>query len=44
MHIFFNIDVNIKDVVGTGGAGAFAPINFKQQVHAPILKWVMVSS
>ena len=40
MHSIFNIHVNIKDVVGTGEAGAFAPINFKQQVHAPVLKWV----
>ena len=29
-----------RDLVGTGAAGAFAPVDFKQWVHAPVLKWV----
>ena len=28
----------LSAVVGTGAAGAFAPFNFKQGVHAPVLK------
>ena len=27
-----------RDLVGTGAAGAFAPVDFKQWVHAPVLK------
>ena len=27
-----------RAVVGTGAAGAFAPFNFRQWVHAPVLK------
>ena len=29
-----------RDLVGTGAAGAFAPVDFKQWVHAPVLKRV----
>ena len=29
-----------RAVVGTGAAGAFAPVDFKQWVHAPVLKRV----
>ena len=28
-------------VVGTGAAGAFVPVNFRQRVHAPFLKKVI---
>ena len=30
-----------RALVGTGAAGAFAPVNFKQRVHAPVLKRVV---
>ena len=30
--------VECRVVVGAGAVGAFAPVNFMQQVHAPILK------
>ena len=30
-----------RAVVGTGAAGAFAPVNFRQRVHAPVLKKVV---
>ena len=30
----------IRALVGTGAAGVFAPVNFKERVHAPVLKRV----
>ena len=41
LRIVWVLQIQSRAVVGTGAAGAIAPVNFKQRVHAPVLKRVV---